>query len=487
MNRPALISLALTVAAFGAVGRGQDDAVPPPVHLPPEGSQLFRALLDFAGVKPVDERSKTVDNNNTIVIVFGRPRTPIQAQSIQQDVRFALTHSGSALIATDQRSDIPDYLPNATGEVYVYPAEVNDPIKGLNGLNDCPAVSPGPAISLRRGIVDPGMNPFSGLNNVTTNRPGVLFTSRNRPVSIFSQYYQSATVVTRGTRNLVQTHDTAFAAGQDLNYSTPSRWIALADEGVLTNEMLAAKGTDNFVFAFQLVNWLRSPHGRPQCLFYEYGKRIDKFDDVKFVTVPDLPGPPMPQLPPFRTIEEQITDFGNKVVDEVQSDDKIHRKLVGNEVGYARWLRNVAVLAAVVAAFYLLRRAFAARQSFPGPIAMPQDDGPPGKLLAVLRQEMVRGNNFTPAVTAYIEETFRIAGLPDGPHPAMPPVAISGKKVKHKELMADIARLWGVVYGPGDRPPIHYAAWRDLEPAAENARRLAVKGRWRFLPPGGAA
>ncbi len=265
----------------------------------------------------------------------------------------------------------------------------------------------------------------------------------------------------------------------------------MADEDVLSNEMLAAKGTDNFLFAMQVVSWLRGPEGRSVCAFYEYGELKTKFDEVKFITLPDMPAPPLPPIPPLKVIEEQLTDFGNRFADEVQTDDKIHSTLVGGERGYARWLRSLAIVAAGVAAFYLLRRAFAGRQPSPGPIMMPVGDGPPGKLLAVLRQEMVRGNNFTPAVTAYIEETFRLAGLPDGPHAQMPPIAITGKKVKKVELMNDITTLWRVLFGPGDRPPIHYAVWKGLEPAAENVRRLAVKGRWRFAAevtsPGGAA
>jgi hypothetical protein len=258
----------------------------------------------------------------------------------------------------------------------------------------------------------------------------------------------------------------------------------MADQDVLSNDMIAARGNDNFVFAYQLVGWLKGEQNRSSCIFFEYGQLVNHFDEVKFVTLPDMPGPP---IPPLRAIEEHLTDFGDRFADEVQSKDKIHEKLVGDDVGYAKWLRRFAVVAAAVAAVLLLRWAFAGRQPSPGPITMPIGDGPPGKLLAVLRQEMVRGNNFTPAVTAYIEETFRIAGLPDGPHGAMPPIAITGKKVKKVELMHDITALWQVLFAPADRPPIHYAVWKKLEPAAENARRLAVKGRWRFTTVEGAA
>jgi hypothetical protein len=200
----------------------------------------------------------------------------------------------------------------------------------------------------------------------------------------------------------------------------------------------------------------------------------------------------VPPIPPLKVISQQLTEFGNRFSDELQTHDRLHNGFVGNDRGYARWLLVFTVIATGFAFLYLFRRVLAGRQPAPGPALWVFDDGTPGKLLAVLRQEMVRGNNFTAAVTAYIDETFRLAGLPPaGPYPETPlPVTITGRKVKKLELFKDIAALWAVWRNPPDRP-VHYAVWRALEPAAEHVRRLAVKGRWHFTtdfaPPGGAA
>jgi hypothetical protein len=501
MKPHAALLLGLAWLGSAVLGRAQDEP-PTKGRLPANGSELFRALLDYAGVKP-SPAGRFPDYRDKIVIVYGRPGRQ-DLDVVQNAARSAILKGGAVLILTDQDLDLSTgtnpfegkFLPTGGASVFAVRATVRNQSKCFRNLPECPLVSPAPHVQLPVGGLLPAIvdqNPFDGLQHVATNKPGLLFLLQDdhRP-NTFADFYRGTSAIHTVRREVAAKYDTAFSAGQILSYSssTHSRWIALADEDVLSNSLLAAKGTDNFVFAFQLVQWLRGPEGRSECLFFEYGQLKAKFNDVEFVTVPDLPAPPIPPIPPLKMIEEQLTDFGNKVADDAQTNDRLHAALVRDEIGYGRWLRFLAIMAAGVAAVFLLRRAFAARQPGPGPAVAARDDGPPGKLLAVLRQEMVRGNNFTPAVVAYIEETFRLVGLPDGPHAQMPPVAITGKKVKKVELMHDIASLWRVAYGSSGRP-VDYAAWRALEPAVEHARRLAVKGRWHFapdfVPPGAAA
>jgi hypothetical protein len=492
MKPQAALLLGLAWLGFAMPGLAQDER---PIELTAGGTELFRALLDYKGVKPAVNVREYRDK---IVIVFGKPPSALVAAIIQQETKTVLTKGGAVLFISDRGMDltrgenqiVEEYLPNGATDAYFVPATVTGRTNCYAGLPECPFVTPIPTVAGSPPAAA-DFNPFAGLNKVATNKPGILFLSRQGPRAVrFAAFDPRAKIAHTVPKDRLDRYELVFAAGQDLNYPSRSRWMAVADEDVLTNSLLAAKGTDNFVLAFHIVDWLRGPEGRSECLFYEYGRRVDKFDEVQFVTVPDLPGPPVPPIPPLKVIEEQLTDFGNKVADDAQTNDRLHSALVRDEFGYARWLRFLAVVAAVGAAVFLVRLAWAARQPSPGPTVSARDDGPPGQLLAALRQEMVRGNNFTPAVVAYIDETFRLAGLPAGPHAQMPPVAITGKKVKKVELMKDIAALWRVAYGQSTGP-VHYAEWRALEPAVEHVRRLAVKGRWRFapdfVPPGAAA
>jgi hypothetical protein len=492
-------ALLLGLVWLGSAAPGFAQGEPPAeVRLPANGSQLFRALLDYRNVHPA---AKNGDRRDKIVIVYGRPH-PVDAVNIQGVTRDVLTRGGAVLFLSDKEMDLSarpgrpsSYLPPYMLKAYIISSSVSHPNRNYRGIPECPLVYDELAyneVQLGRmnAVVNQHNNPFAGFRNIVTNKPGVLLRPVGSPhESRFAKFYNGTLYRDEVRTGLETGYERLFATGQVLADPSQSRWIALADEDVLSNSLLA-KGIDNFAFAIQLVDWLRGPEERSECLFFEYGKPVTKLDDVKFVTVPDLPAPPIPPIPPLKVIEEQLTDFGNKVADDAQTNDRLHAALVRDEVGYGRWLRFLAIAAAGVAAVFLLRRAFAARQPGAGPAVAARDDGPPGKLLAVLRQEMVRGNNFTPAVVAYIEETFRLAGLPAGPHAQMPPVAITGKKVKKVELMHDIAALWRVAYGSSGRP-VDYAAWRALEPAVEHARRLAVKGRWHFapdfVPPGAAA
>ncbi len=195
MIRPAAFFLVTTWLSFAAVARGQDEPAGQPVNLPPSGSQLFRALLDFAGVSPVDNQtmSRPALISKTIVIVYGAPKNAILAKMVQDEVRHVLLRGGNVLIATDKEIVLADYLPNNAGDAYLLSADVRDPIKCLPGYPECPFVSPGLALNLE-GPVTPEQNPFAGLNKVATNRPGAIFVSRGRPVPRLAYFHEGTTV-----------------------------------------------------------------------------------------------------------------------------------------------------------------------------------------------------------------------------------------------------------------------------------------------------
>jgi hypothetical protein len=492
MTRVAILLLAAWIVPAGPASAQDPPPDERPINLPPNGTQLFRALLDFRDVKPAENPH---DATRKIVVVYGKPDTVDGIRTVLTAMSVAKVSGGAVVVLTDQSWFLGEGPILAFPAIFARATAVDTPARFLN-FPDCPYVVPteqGFQIINGQLVRGSDTNPFSGLTSVATNRPGVVFRSKITPPPQAHPFatHQAQTIKSLHPPDGQLQEPPLFAVGQVS--PGPGRWIAVADEDVISNSLLAAKGTDNFVLAYRLVDWLRGPEGRSECVFYEYGRLQTNFKEVVFVTLPDLPGPPVPPIPPLKVISQQLTDFGNKISDELQSNDRLHNHLVGGERGYARWLLVFSVLAAGVAFVYLVRRMIAGRQPAPGPSLWAHDDGPPGKLLAVLRQEMVRGNNFTAAVTAYIDETFRLAGLPPaGPYPETPfPVSITGRKVKKVELYQDIAALWAVWRNPPDRP-IHYAVWRTLESAAEHCRRLAVKGRWHFAPdfvppPGGAA
>src|SRR5204862_3904834 len=119
-----------------------------------------------------------------------------------------------------------EYLPLGATDAYLVQAIVTDPTRNLRGMSDCPLVSPGPALDISRLVrgnllASPSDNPFAGLSNVATNKPGIVFLAkeeqRTNGAKPFAKFSQTANLRHTIPVDRVDDYHLVFAAGQDLD------------------------------------------------------------------------------------------------------------------------------------------------------------------------------------------------------------------------------------------------------------------------------
>ena len=509
---PLALAVALVVAPDACAQPNRfPEPVQQPVAIPGSGTELFRALLDLEGIQPVrandlfDEQRALGDD--LIVIVIGSPNSVDGPHDPLRWARLAVRVNGAALVASDSgfRLYESDKQPGA-----------DNPITRFNGNTliaeqqdcherrwDCPYVIPVSPDELRNGPKKPGRvwNLFRGLTKLATNQPTYI---EELPQYRGEFQYPLARLPKSSTNQFGGRFKTPplFAVGGD-GADRPNApgyaFLAVADSSVFINLMLIADGTDILEFTLRTIEYLQGPDKhRKRCAFFENGRVIETFDGLRSATAkpkPKIPPEAMPNIGPlFGRHQDKLVKMLDDKADEIQSADWLHRNFVGSP-GSARernrmgeWSEVVAVLAAIVVAFLLLRRTISARQPLdvppaPNTGAGAAATGPPG-VFDRRQRELVRRNNLYEPVRNAVREFFDAVGAPPNPGPRLPPLEITGAVRKPESLRQAIRDMWRIAYGP----PAHISAqrWFELEPYFDRLRHAHAEGKWRFVTDAGS-
>jgi hypothetical protein len=437
---------------------------------------LFRSLLKFAGVEPLESLPRG-DTSGVVLVLFGRIDTSTVNWS-----RRVLADGGAVLIATDSSLHLGQFTMPSSGLLLgAGPVEAVAPTPETCFQND-PAMPflNTPDVSFE----NPDLARMVSLRQVATNTPNALSPDRgqltgflNTPLAMFPANCRFTDGRRLPSRAVAVTND-------PVRNRTGAVAAVYADKSIFTNQMLLARGTDNFAYAYFLARYLATgPTGdrkRTRCLFVEDGEVKTDFDTIPLIT-PESHLPPSPPVPPIEQLQDKITDAANAALDDLQTRDVMGRA-VANQFN-----RIAPVLAAVVAAFVtlvLLRRVWAARHhpEFTTPPPSGAADGTP---LDRRRQDVLRSNDVYEPLREHLRGLFARWGGPDG-GPDLPPVETSTTAADRRVLLAKLRRLWEIAHG--ETPvAVPFVRWKELEPMIESVTHAAEAGRWRFARPGGAA
>lgn len=506
---------AVASAALAGVSAGQppksDQPAPAPLF-PAAGTELFRGLFEYYGIKPLRSPDDATERNarDTIVVVLlkrdeFRDRPFIDPTSTATAAHRVLLGGGSVLIATDVPGRAGRYFPpEAATEV-----EVGNPVYSPRPvLDDDPRrlfVTPRYPSAIQLGVW--------GANNRPKGTEWSLFEGRGR-VAVS----EGATLRVTGASRYVEHSLAGFPEGSRLGWAAgplldrtrysfavggsgvmpgePAfRSLLIGDPDVFSNALIAAADkdgrpkTDNLAFANAVVQWLRGPEDAPrtQCLFLDGGRVVTKFDDVRYIpSTPPLPPIPVPDLTSPET-QRKLADAANAFLAEKEDADAFNGALAGSDRRYVQTARILAVAAAVAALLFVLLRAARGRHK-PDLPPVPTDTGrvagaAPVGSVARRREEALQSGDYGEYVREYLRDLFAARGLPpDGPTPKdLPAVTAAGPDAK--AVKAHLRILWEVAYGPAAKP-IPYSRWKELEPMIDAVRRAADDGRWQFTGGG---
>jgi hypothetical protein len=277
--------------------------------------------------------------------------------------------------------------------------------------------------------------------------------------------------------------------GPDQTVRRPYRFLAMADQAVLLNRLIADPTTDNLEMARRVVTFLQDPGGvnRTRCLFVQAGEVMEHFDTAYRFATPRPPVPPI-ALPPWEKVERLLVDGANNLIDKAEENDALNRMALGPESDPDRRNRNLVgllqgllVAGSVWAVVFVLRRVWRARQ--PGDQPRPPTVGGapkpgPAGIFNRRQQELLRRNNLYEPVRDLLRDFFTAAGAPPdaGRHPSH--LVFDGTGGKPARLRRAIDELWRIAYGRPTVVTVHQ--WQDLEPKFEMVRLAFEDGTWRF-------
>jgi hypothetical protein len=227
---------------------------------------------------------------------------------------------------------------------------------------------------------------------------------------------------------------------------------------------------------------------RTRCLFVQNGQVVSYFRDLEQHLRPPLPPLPRPNL---WALQEKLVDAGNQIIDKFQENGGPSSLVLGREGArqdrrLRDILRGLLVVAAVFAAWFVLRRVWGARQPTDVPPAPPsgqvaahRDERPPPGVFHRRQRELLRRNNLYEPVRTALREFFAIAGAPPDASPKLPKVVIADVVRRPDTLRKALGDLWRIAYG---RPVVvTVAKWNLLEPLFERVERAHADGKWRFV------
>ncbi|MCS6866569.1 MAG: hypothetical protein RMJ56_00610 [Gemmataceae bacterium] len=478
----------------------------PQLLIPGGGTELFRALLDKAGIKPVtlqDIRTRPWAEDDLIVITLGNPQHQVFNAEPLIWARLTIEANGAALIASDDRFSV--YSAVQPGGFNPVTNFTGIPVRAhhrdcFQGDEDCPWVVPYSPAQWPQPIDNPGpvWGLFRGLNKLATNQPTYL----EEPQQYRGEYQYPLARLPRSARTDWAARfipPPLFAIGGDGPQQANGRpgyaFLAVADASLYINQMLMERETDNLELALRTIEYLQGPQKhRKRCLFFENGRVMENFDGLKQALArPPQKVPPqaMPDLGTFLSKnQEKLVDLGEELIDRLESQDALQKLLLGPEGSerqarrFARWMEWLAATAAIMIAVFLLGRTFSSRHPLDAPPAPSTGagaapTGPPG-VFERRQRELLANNNLYEPVHQLMRDFFISAGARPDPEGRPPSVEIAATVRKPDSLRCAIRDMWRIAFGP----PIAISPqrWHELEPYFRRLRQAHADGLWRFLP-----
>ncbi len=470
------------------------------------GTELFRALLDKAGIKPVtlqDIRNRPWAEDDLMVIVLGNPQNPLFNAEPLIWARIATEAQGAALIASDDRFSV--YSAFQQGGFNPITSFTGIPVRAhrrdcYQGDEDCPWVVPISPAELPQPINNPGpvWGLFRGLQKLDTNQPTYL----EEPLQYRGEYQYPLARLPRSARTDWQmrlTPPPLFAIGGDGPQQPTGRpgyaFLAVADASIYINQMLMERETDNLEFALRTIEYLQGPDKhRKRCLFFENGRVIESFDSLKQALAQSQKKVPPESMPDLGTFlnknQEKLVDLGEQLLDQLESRDALQKLLLGPEGSdresrhFARWLEGLVATAAIMITIFLLSRTLSSRHPLDTPPAPATGAGEaPTGLPGVFQRrqrELLQANNLYEPVHQLMRDFFLSAGAPTSAEPLPPPVAISSAIRKPDALRRAIRDMWRIAFGPP--VVISPRRWHQIEPYFVRLRQAHADGHWHFVP-----
>ncbi|HSQ58714.1 MAG TPA: hypothetical protein VLM40_23535 [Gemmata sp.] len=479
---------AVVVAAATAVPtRAQQPAQPKQkIEIPADGTELFRALLDRKGIKPVREAEIWQSRYDDLILIVLGSHAPRNQFDPAVSCTTALRGGGAVLIASDSLFPL---MSSVTPNVGVIQGSIQNnrivcltPGSNLRGMADCPFVVPVVGNDVWRGPEEDSdaAKVFSGLSQVATNQPSNIqvgtwgghikfalarFPAGSRWVNFDGQTRPAANVL--------------FAVGgygPDANNAMDYRFLAMADHSVFINQMLIEPGTQNLELAFRTIEYLQGPQKRSRCLFIENGQVIEEFDGLRkaFASQQSIP------VLNFGAMQEKLADLGNAMADKVQKEDMLNR-IFRNDRVFRGLLMVLFWVAAVYLSYYLIRRWWVVRTPTdlpPPPTIAGVPSGPPG-VFDRRQKELLRRDNVYEPVRDLVREFFESLGIHGDQGPRHPKVAIADIVRKPDSLRQAIRDFWKLAYGPPQELTV--SRWRELESYFVRLRDAHAAGKWRFV------
>lgn len=438
------------------------------------GTEVFRALLNAAGIKPISEvqlRSLT-HFDDVILIVLGdanlrEPHQPWAFGRLGEAVS-----SGAVLVATD--SPLRITMSNHVA-ISISGARVECDNQSLSHRNerDCPYVVP-----IEQKSTKPVHGLFQGLNRIATNSPSFISMEAWGPLHQPLATFPRQCVVGDSRAPLLRTAYFAVGGEESANSDNPSRFLMMSDHSVFINQMLLEPETDNLVLTSRIIQFLQGPNIRTRCVFFEDGRLIDHFDDLGRAAAAQNQLP-IPQVN-MGAIQEILVTQGNKLLDSVQQEDVMNRALASG-FGLPSIVRFFIIVGSIFACWFVLRRTWGTRKPGdipPAPAVAGAPIGPPG-VFERRQKELLRRNNIFEPVQSLVREYFENLGLHGAQGPKHPKLVISDVVRKPDSLRAAIKDFWRIAYGPPQ--PMTVSRWRELEPFFERVKQAQADGKWRFI------
>jgi hypothetical protein len=458
--------LAPTVAAllFVPCAAVAQAPVGQPVAIRGDGTELFRGLLDYAGIKPVTQQEMLnlrPDQWNDIIFI-----------SLGSTTTWNSLQRGAVLIATDGPLDLPNGVNCPSSKVQCTDKDAihrKDPY--------CPYVVP-----VEMDIAQGPFQIFTGLNRIATNRPSYL--TRDR-VADFATFELARLPPNCWTGFGQIPRNATFAVGSEARdgWGEPTnQTLVMADHSIFINQMLLEPGTDNWELAWRVIKYLQGPNKRMRCAFFENGRQIERFDDLRQAYARQNQQA-LPQVN-LMAMQEKLTDFGNAIVDRLQTNNVFNNAVLGTSDRDNRLnviARGLLIIATVMACFFLLRRVWRTRK--PGDIMPPPPvagapSGPPG-VFDRRQKELLRRNNVFEPVSERVREFFESIGIHGETMTRPPKIVIADIVRKPDSLRAAVKDFWRLAYG--EPQVLTISRWRELEPFFARVRQAHADQKWRFV------
>jgi len=474
--------------------------------IPADGTDVFLYLLDRAKLQPLkaSEVWNLGRHDNLILIVLGDPNQFVFQFGLSplQLAGSVVGNGGAVLIASDAFVNFGPQFHNAVDFQRGASAGIaNSLVQGgaktnrtslFQGRENFPFVVPLP----RPPQGGPEWDVFDGLHRIATNKPSsiVVPSPRGEFRSLLATFPSDCVIDDRNqnrTRAL-NPHAQFFAvggSGPHADNGGPYRFLALSDPSVFINEMMLASDdngpVDNLELASRTIDYLADArgHNRTRCLLIQNGQIVERFDSLRSMMQPPLP------IPNIMAMQEKLTDFANKVVDQFETNDTANKIVVGNrEAERNRNFKNLMKIIFGLLLFrgiwFLLRRIWQSRRPADGPAGTPgglpfaaRGDRPAG-IFDRRQRELLRRNNLYEPVRMLVRDMFAEAGAPTDAGNKLPEIVIADVVLRPGTLNDALSELWKIAYGPPR--VVSVQRWRLLEPLFERVRQAYEHGKWRF-------